>query len=306
MAWMPHEPVMLREVLEALRVRPGGAYLDATAGGGGHAAEVLERLGDDGRLVLLDRDPEALTRLEERFGGDPRVSIVRAVFRDLLRQPYVTSAGPFDGILFDFGVSSHQIDDPSRGFSFSGQGPLDMRMGDDTSRTAAEVVNDTSEAELARIIREYGEEKAARRIAREIVARRPLSTTGELAAAVSAAIAGPKAVKSRARVFQAIRIEVNAELTAIDEALPAALELLAVGGRLVTLAYHSLEDRRVKEFIRGHGPKPVDPLLPPTAEEEEPPRLKEVVKGAGKPSEEELQRNPRARSARMRVAEKRH
>jgi len=299
-----HQPVMLAETIDLLSVRPAGVYLDATAGGGGHTAAILERLGEGGSVVALDRDSEAHRRLEARFDREKRVVLVRTDFAEIGTNQTVLAHAPYAGVLFDFGLSSRQIDDPARGFSFSQDGPLDMRMDDRLPLTAAEVVNGFEEADLVRLFRENGEEPQARRIAHEVVASRPLNSTGSLAEVVRRVVKGPKQVKALARVFQAIRIEVNGELAAIDRALPSAVALLGAGGRLVTLAYHSLEDRRVKEFFRiSSQPEPVDPFLPQQEREVVKP-LRMVTRGAVKATEAEIETNPRARSARLRAAER--
>ncbi|MCB2197820.1 16S rRNA (cytosine(1402)-N(4))-methyltransferase RsmH [bacterium] len=299
-----HQPVMLQETIHHLAVLPQAVYLDATAGGGGHTAALLERLDPDGLVVALDRDSEAHQQLEARFAGDSRVVAVRADFGEIGQNPDVRRYAPYAGILFDFGVSSHQIDDATRGFSFGKEGPLDMRMDDRQSLTAADVVNDYSESDLVLILREFGEEPRAKRVAAKMIEARPIETTRELVEAIRPVAGGPQQVKMLARVFQAIRIEVNGELESIDQALPASVDLLQRGGRLVTLAYHSLEDRRVKEFMRKMtGEREVDPFLPPSGElSEEVLRL--VSRKAIKPSAGEIEQNPRARSARLRVAEK--
>lgn len=300
-----HQPVMLQETIYHLAVLPQAVYLDATAGGGGHTSALLERLGPEGLVVALDRDAESHEQLEARFAGDSRVVAVRADFGEIGRHPDVRKHAPYAGVLFDFGVSSHQIDDAARGFSFGQAGPLDMRMDDRQELTAANVVNEYGLAELIRVLREFGEEPRAKRVASKIFEARPIGTTRELVEAVRSVVQGPQQVKMLARVFQAIRIEVNGELESIDRALPAAVDLLGVGGRLVTLAYHSLEDRRVKEFMREMtGEKAVDPFLPPSEADKGREVLRLITRKAMKPSEEEIGRNPRARSARLRVAEK--
>jgi 16S rRNA (cytosine1402-N4)-methyltransferase len=288
--------VLLGEVLEALAVRADGRYLDATLGRGGHAAAILERLGEQGELLAVDRDPEAVRAGQRRFVGDRRVSIVRGNFAEL--ESIVREAGftaGFDGILVDLGVSSPQLDDPARGFSFLRDGPLDMRMDPDSGESAA--------AWLAR-----AGERHARRIARAILrgrAEAPIETTGRLAAVIAGAIPGrPEPGKHPAtRSFQAIRIHVNQELAALDAVLAQSLGLLAPGGRLCVISFHSLEDRRVKRFIRRNAqvaePWRGLPDVPAHAR----PRLRAVGK-AIRPGEVEVAANPRARSSVLRVAEK--
>lgn len=304
-----HAPVLLGEVLEALAVRADGRYLDATLGRGGHAAAILGRLGEQGELLAVDRDPEAIRAGQRRFVGDRRVSIARGNFAELqhLAREAGFTAG-FDGVLVDLGVSSPQLDDPQRGFSFLRDGPLDMRMDPDSGESAAAWLARATEDEITRVLRDYGEERHARRIARAILRARaeaPIDTTGRLAAVVAAAIPGrPEPGKHPAtRSFQAIRIHVNQELAALDAVLEQSLELLAAGGRLAVISFHSLEDRRVKRFIRRHAevaePWRGLPDVPVHAR----PRLRAVGK-AVRASDDEVAANPRARSAVLRVAEK--
>lgn len=299
-----HVPVMVEQVVAGLNIRAGGRYLDATAGGGGHTDALLAHLDDRGRVVACDRDPEAIARLEERFRRDLRVTVYRVNFAGIGGDPIVGRFAPYDGVLFDFGVSSRQIDDPQRGFSFMHDGPLDMRMDRTQPLTAADVANDYPEAELARVLREYGEQPRARRIAAEIVRARPLATTAGLAAVIERAAAGRERTKTLARVFQALRIEVNGELDAIDRALRAAYDLLAANGRLVALSYHSLEDRRVKRFLREMAGEEEDRWLALPTTGERAVRMRALPRSAVKPGAEEIERNPRARSARLRIGEK--
>ncbi|NGP52183.1 16S rRNA (cytosine(1402)-N(4))-methyltransferase RsmH [Thioalkalivibrio sp. XN8] len=304
-----HAPVLLGEVLEALAVRRDGCYLDATLGRGGHAAAILERLGEEGKLLAVDRDPEAIRAGRRRFAGDQRVSIARGNFAELehIAREAGFAAG-FDGMLVDLGVSSPQLDDPQRGFSFLRDGPLDMRMDPESGDSAAAWLARAGEDEISRVLRDFGEERHARRIARAILRARdeaPIETTGRLAAVIAAAIPGrPEPGKHPAtRSFQAIRIHVNQELAALDAVLQQSLALLAAGGRLCVISFHSLEDRRVKRFIRRHAevaePWRGLPEVPPHAR----PRLRAVGK-AVRASEAEVAANPRARSAVLRVAEK--
>ena len=301
--YRPHMPVMVRDVTEVLVVDPSGTYLDTTAGGGGHTAAMLERLDDRGRVIALDRDSDALETLRVRFADDPRVTVVAGNFRDIGRLKDIQGNAPYSGMLFDFGLSSHQIDEPRRGFSFMADGPLDMRMDQTLQRTAQEVVNGMSQRELAKIFREYGEVKSPNKVAEHIIKARPFSTTTQLADAVSP---GPRRdMKRLAQVFQAIRIEVNGELEAIDEALAASVDLLAIGGRFVTLAYHSLEDRRVKRFIRRESGEAVEERgVPVELRSQVQARLHAVERNAREASREEIEVNPRARSVRMRIAER--
>lgn len=304
-----HAPVLLGEVLEALAVRQDGCYLDATLGRGGHAAAILERLGEEGKLLAVDRDPEAIRAGERRFVGDRRVSIVRGNFAELGRLAREAGFGSgFDGALVDLGVSSPQLDDAARGFSFLRDGPLDMRMDPDSGESAADWLARASENDISRVLRDFGEERHARRIARAIVRARseaPIDTTGRLAAVIKAAMPGrPEPGKHPAtRSFQAIRIYVNQELAALDAVLEQLLEVLRPGGRLCVISFHSLEDRRVKRFIRHHAevaePWRGLPEIPAHAR----PRLHRVGK-AIRAGEAEVAANPRARSAVLRVAEK--
>ena len=299
-----HAPVMLAEVIEALQIRPDGRYLDGTFGRGGHAREVLARLGSEGRLLLMDRDPEAIAQAEETFGKDARVRIRHGSFAELADWP--ETAQGLDGVLFDLGVSSPQLDDARRGFSFQAQGPLDMRMDPGSGPSAAEWLAAAPEAEIAEVLREYGEERLGRRIAKAIVERRAtaaLATTAELAELVARTIGYRERHKHPAtRTFQALRIAVNDELGALDRGLRGALERLRPGGRLVVISFHSLEDRVVKRFIRGQDAMPANRRnLPPVDVPASP--LAAISKGFA--AEAELGRNPRARSAVLRVAEKR-
>ena len=306
-----HKPVMLKEVLEVLRVKPDGTYIDCTVGGGGHAAGILKLLGPQGRLVGLDRDPEALAAARVRLGNDPRVWLVRTNFRRLAPVTAELGINAVDGILYDLGVSSYQLDNPDRGFTYWEDVALDMRMDREETVTAADLLNTLSAAELARVIREYGEERWAARIADFIVAeraRRPVTTTGRLVEIIKMAVpAGARRIGPHParRTFQALRIVVNQELDALKESLPQALALLKPGGRLVVLSYHSLEDRIVKEFIRAAaGGGCVCPPAAPVCVCGKKPQLVPLTKRPRTPTGEELGRNPRSRSARMRAAEK--
>jgi 16S rRNA (cytosine1402-N4)-methyltransferase len=303
-----HVPVLLDAVLDGLAVHGDGRYLDGTFGRGGHAAAILEQLDASGRLLVIDRDPDAVAAARARFGSDPRVHAEQGNFADM--QALATDAGldgDFDGILLDLGVSSPQLDDPARGFSFMADGPLDMRMDTTRGPTAADWLNSATEDELARVIRRYGEERFARRVARAIVTARaeaPLTRTGRLAEVVAGAI--PRREPGRhpaTRAFQAIRIHLNRELESVALGLDAALELLATGGRLCVISFHSLEDRMVKRFIRDHSREDEVwrglPAMPESAR----PALRPVGK-ARRADAAEVRANPRARSAVLRVAER--
>ena len=291
-----HVPVLLEEVLEYLNVRPGGVICDATLGLAGHSSEIAKRLGGRGRLIGFDRDPEAMevakVRLEEvraELGEEmPEVVLVAKAFSEAANE---IEPGSLDGLLADFGVSSLQLDEAHRGFSFRTDGPLDMRMDTRTGETAEQVVNQEDENELADLIYEFGEERRSRRIARAIVRARPITTTAELARIVSAAAPSMKGDKIHpaTRTFQALRIRVNNELGEIQSLLKSAGSLLKPGGRLVLISFHSLEDRLVKDAFREAGRAKVFEVL----------TKKPVVA-----DEQEQMRNPRSRSAKLRAAEK--
>jgi 16S rRNA (cytosine1402-N4)-methyltransferase len=295
--------VLLTEAVEALVTRPEGLYVDGTFGRGGHARAILERLSPAGRLVAFDRDPQAVAAALRIV--DPRLSIRHASFADMTAELSALDISQVHGVLLDLGVSSPQIDDPSRGFSFRADAPLDMRMDTTRGETAAAFLERADEREIARVLREYGEERAAVQIAKALVARREggaaVRRTGELAALVA------RAVKSRepgqdpaTRTFQALRIHVNAELEALEQGLAAALELLAPRGRLAVISFHSLEDRIVKAFIARESRDEPDrraPFAPPKA-------LRLVALARVRPSAAEVAANPRARSAVLRVAER--
>ncbi len=305
-----HRPVLFDEVLAALTVRPDGIYLDGTFGRGGHASAILAQLSATGRLLATDKDPEAVRTAERLFAGDPRFSIVRGSYTVLGHEAAKRGwQGKVDGILLDLGVSSPQLDDAARGFSFRAEGPLDMRMDPEVGESAADWLTHAAEAEIAAILKDYGEERYAKRIARAIVKTRetegPISTTARLAEVIAAA--HPRWERDRhpaTRSFQAIRIHINRELEELDAILPQVADLLAPGGRLAVISFHSLEDRRVKRFIREmeRGRDELPPDLPVRTADFKP-RLRSVGK-AIRASEAELQANPRARSAVLRVAEK--
>ncbi|WP_328796992.1 16S rRNA (cytosine(1402)-N(4))-methyltransferase RsmH [Luteimonas deserti] len=305
-----HLPVLYAQVLEGLRVHADGRYLDGTFGRGGHAGGVLERLGADGRLLVMDKDPEAIAVAQARFGDDTRVAVRRGSFADLAHWDDATAA-PLDGVLFDLGVSSPQLDVAERGFSFGKDGPLDMRMDPDAGESAAEWIARADEGAIADVLWTYGEERMSRRIARAIVARRaeaPFLRTADLAAVIAANVPrgrskpGQKETHPATRSFQAIRIHVNRELADLETGLDAALDALRAGGRLAVISFHSLEDRIVKRFIAGHAKAPAGNRRLPEAAPFVP-RLR-IVADATKADDGELRANPRARSAVLRVAEK--
>jgi 16S rRNA (cytosine1402-N4)-methyltransferase len=303
-----HRPVLLDEALDALNIRPDGIYLDGTFGRGGHSAAILERLNENGSLLAMDKDPQAIAVAHSRFAGDSRFSIVRGSYTMLGQEVEKRGwKGKVDGILLDLGVSSPQLDDPGRGFSFRHDGPLDMRMDPDSGISAAEWLAEAGEAEIAQVLKEYGEERFARRIARAIVRERgqaPITTTARLAKIV--AEANPKWERDKhpaTRSFQAIRIFINAELEELELVLEQSVEMLAPGGRLALISFHSLEDRRVKRFIRDEARGGDFPAGLPVTEAQLKRRLRPVGKDI-RAGQAELAQNPRARSAVLRVAER--
>lgn len=287
-----HWPVMVSEVLESLGVHPGGTYIDCTLGDGGHAVAILEAATSadrKGRLLGLDADPEAVVAASERLRGFGTAAVVvNTNFEHLEATANEQGFVPADGILFDLGLSSRQLDAEDRGFSFRREGPLDMRFAKAGELTAEMVLNEWSEEDLANLIYEYGEEPRSRRIARAIVNARPITDAKQLADLVARASGYPKGRTHPAtRTFQALRIAVNHEIEALKAALSQATHVLDEGGRLVTISYHSLEDREIKRFVNGS-----DDIVP-------------VSKKVIRPTREEVQRNPRSRSAKLRVAERR-
>lgn len=312
MAALSHIPVLLYESLDGLKIKADGVYIDGTFGRGGHSRQILQRLEPNGRLIGLDRDLEAVAEGQELEAEDPRFSIVHTPFshlvevcaeRDLL--------GKVDGILLDIGVSSPQLDDGQRGFSFDKDGPLDMRMDQSAEKSAQTVIATYDEKQLAYVFKVYGEERFAHKVAKAIVKRResvPFTTTKDLANVIAGAIPGKPTPKHKAtRCFQALRIEVNSELEELKQALQGALQVLAPQGRLCVITFHSLEDRIVKTFFReqSEGEK-VPSVVPLTAAQLEELRLRsatlELVGGPQKAGEQELEHNVRARSATLRVA----
>ena len=286
-----HVSVLLREAIEFLAVKPGGLYVDATVGLGGHAVEIARRLGQPGRLIGLDKDPAALERASERLKqlgeNAPEIQLVHSSFAELAS---LVEERSVDGVLADLGVSSLQFDDAARGFSFRADAPLDMRMNPQSGMTAEQVVNQLSERELADLIYEFGEERRSRRIARAIVRARPIRSTGHLADVVSAAARPMKpGIHPATLTFQALRIYVNRELEDLRKLLESAPRVLKSGGRLVIVSFHSLEDRMVKDALRDGAHDGTYRLL----------TKKPVAAG-----EEEVRRNPRSRSAKLRAAER--
>ncbi len=307
---LSHRPVLLQEVLAALSLRSGGIYVDGTFGRGGHARGILEQLDPQGHLLALDRDPQAVAVARALFADDSRFEVVRGQY-SMMGQAIADRGwtGRVNGILLDLGVSSPQLDDPYRGFSFRHDGPLDMRMDPESGVSAAQWLDGATEAEIARVIRDFGEERFSRRIARAICAERvrePIVTTARLARIVAAAVPTREPGQDPAtRTFQAIRLHVNHELDELRAVLPQAVNALAPGGRLAVISFHSLEDRIVKDFIRVEARGDHFPPDMPVSAEMLSPRLRAVGRLI-RPGEQELRENPRARSAILRIAEKLH
>lgn len=304
----PHQSVLIEEGITGLDIKQNGFYVDGTFGRGGHTRGILKGLGVDGRLLVIDKDPEAVKAAERMAADDSRLIVERGTFAMLQRLIEGRDMmGKVDGVLLDLGVSSPQLNDPDRGFSFMNDGPLDMRMDDSSGLPVSQWLHTASEQDITRVLREYGEERFAKRIARAIVNTRietPIETTRQLSDIVSQASPTHDRHKHPAtRTFQALRIFINNELEDLKACLSQILDVLAVSGRLVVISFHSLEDRIVKRFIRTHargGEFP--PGMPVTAQQFKP-RLRAIGKAVF-PSAEEIERNPRARSAVMRIAEK--
>jgi 16S rRNA (cytosine1402-N4)-methyltransferase len=308
-----HTPVLLREAVDALAVTPCGIYVDGTFGRGGHSRSILERLGEFGRLIAFDRDPTAFAAGQALEAGDARFCMIHSSFSRIQEVLRKLDVDQVDGILLDLGVSSPQLEEADRGFSFRLDGPLDMRMDTSEGQTAAEWLASASQAHMEEVIKNYGEERFAKQIARAIVAarsRQPITTTHQLAAIVATAVRSRKREDKQnpaTRTFQAIRIYINQELEKLSLVLPQCVEVLKPGGRLVAISFHSLEDRIVKRFMRESAnpdtlPKDV-PLRAIEVQRLSRHKLRVVGKALG-PAEEELAANPRARSAVMRVAER--
>ena len=296
-----HTPVMLQECIEYLITDSNGTYIDATLGGGGHTLAILNSLGPDAKVFGVDQDQQAIEAASQRIGEDPRCTILKGNFgylSTLLPPPY---KGQVAGILLDLGVSTHQLKEADRGFSFQKEGPLDMRMGAYTGLTAYDVINTYDYERLKDILFHFGEERGSRKIAQSIIEARPIESTQELSAIISEQVPRKFRIKSLARVFQAIRIEVNQELEVLKQVLQQGLELLAPGGRMVVMSYHSLEDRLVKNFMKSGNFEGIiekdfygNPVCPLT------PINRQVIT----PNDQEIDRNPASRSAKLRVAEK--
>ena len=303
-----HQTVLLNEAVDALSIRSDGIYVDGTFGRGGHSKKILMNLGPTGRLIVFDKDPQAIEVAMKLASEDARVSVVHNGFSSLNTALNELGIAKVDGILLDLGISSPQIDDGSRGFSFRFDAPLDMRM--DTSRglTAAQWLSEAEEKDIAEVIKTYGEERFNRQIARAIVERRtenPITTTGELAALAAQVVRTRERGQDPAtRTFQAIRIFINRELEEVKNVLPQAIESLSVRGRLAVISFHSLEDRIVKQYFKSLVEKPKLPRWAMVKDEDLPAAPIELMGKAIKPSAEEISANPRSRSAIMRVVEK--
>ena len=301
-----HVPVLLQEVVKGLAVRPGGRYLDATVGGGGHAVAILEASAPTGTLLGLDRDPEAVARATARLAcyGD-RAKVIHASYGDLLTVAQREGVIPLDGVLFDLGFSSWQIQDAQRGFAFQVDGPLDMRFDPGSeSPTAADLVNESSLETLVDLLRRYGEEPRAMAIAQAIVRARPILSTRQLAEVVARAVGRRGRVHPATRTFQALRIAVNRELEILERALPQALMALKPGGRLAVISFHSLEDRIVKRFFQQEARDCICPPELPVCQCHHRRTIQLLVRKPIVPSPEEVEANPRSRSAKLRIVER--
>lgn len=299
----PHQPVLCAETATYLVTISDGLYIDGTLGFGGHTQQILNRLGADGKIFGFDLDPEAISYCRQRFRGESRLRIIQESFRELDQMMQAQNIFA-NGVLLDLGLSSLQIDNPQKGFSFSCDGPLDMRFNPKRGIPAADLLNTFRESEIADIIYQYGEERRSRQIAKRIVKYRrnkKISTTTELVNIIHS-VSGH--IKTVARVFQAIRIAVNDELNALKDALIGSQSILSSGGRLVVISYHSLEDRIVKRFIQNAESTCVCPPLIPICQCNKQQEMKVITRKPITPSGEEISKNPRARSAKMRVAEK--
>lgn len=305
-----HQPVMLKQVLEGLQLKPDGLYVDGTFGRGGHAAAILQQLGTAGRLVVMDKDPQAIAHARELHDDDARVTIIHDDYSQMAaRLEMLGLAQQVDGVLLDLGVSSPQLDDAARGFSFTRNGPLDMRMNPQQGVSASQWLMNASEQEIADVLWQFGEERFSRRIARKIIEYRklqPISDTATLVEIIVGCVPAHKEKKHPAtRSFQAIRIQVNAELENIQQVLENLFEVIKIGGRMVVISFHSLEDRLVKRFFKQHSTPPSLPKGLPLRQSEVDAsvRLRTIGK-AIKASAEEIAQNARARSAVLRIAER--
>lgn len=302
---LAHQPVLYKEIIHALRPKSGGRYVDGTLGAGGHAAGLLAESQPAGQLLGLDVDPQALDLARQKLAPfGERVYTKLAPYTSLPDQLATLGWGSVDGILLDLGASSMQFDSPERGFSFLADGPLDMRFDPSNPLTAAEIVNTWPEVELVDILFRYGEEPAARHIARAIIRARPVGGTRELAAVIEKALGRRGPHHPATQTFQALRIAVNSELEAVEKVLPMAVQALGVGGRLAVISFHSLEDRLVKEYFRREGKDCLCPPRQPLCTCGHKANIKEITRRPITPTEQETSQNPRARSAKLRVAEK--
>lgn len=302
---MSHLPVLYQEIIHALRPHSPGRYVDGTVGAGGHARGILEACAPDGQLLGLDLDPQALALARETLAPfGKRAHLAQASYTSISQQLSQLGWNAVDGILLDLGLSSMQLDTPERGFSFQHDAPLDMRFSPLNPTSAATLVNTMDEDELADLLYRYGEEPNGRRIARAIVKARPLQTTRQLAEAVASVSPRKGRVHPATQTFQALRIAVNEELTSVAEVLPRAVTALKSGGRLAVISFHSLEDRIVKDFFREQSRELINPPYEPIYEHERKAILKEVNRKPILPTETEIADNPRARSAKLRIAEK--
>lgn len=304
-----HEPVLLQEVLEGLQVRSDAWYIDGTLGGGGHTEAILDRSAPAGRVLGIDADPAAIRRVRKRLGAyieTHRLILIQTHFAHMAEVARAVGLSLVDGILLDLGLSSFQLETPERGFAFAQEGPLDMRFDPTVGESAADLLNHRSAQEIADILYRYGEEHRSRRIAQAIVQHRPIRTTEQLATIVEQAVGGRRGARTHpaTRTFQALRIAINDELGQLERVLPQTLELLNPGGRLAVISFHSLEDRIVKQWMRDEAqryvPDPAHPLGGIARE----PTLKIITKKPIVPAREEVARNPRSRSAKLRIAER--
>lgn len=301
-----HKTVLLQETIDSLVINKGGAYIDLTVGAGGHSEGILSRLGETGRLLAVDQDASALKIAQERL-RDERVTFAKSNFADISEVAIENDFSALDGIIADLGVSSMQLDRGERGFSFNKPADLDMRMDQEQGLTAADVVNNYKEAELIRILREYGGEEFAKKIAKEIVLTREkqlIIRTDQLAEVVRRVKKTKTKIDPATKTFQALRIEVNKELSVLESVLPQMVRLLKPGGRMAIISFHSLEDRIVKSFIERESRRCVCPPEFPKCVCDTKPTLKKITKKAVVASEKEIAENPRSRSARLRVAER--
>jgi 16S rRNA (cytosine1402-N4)-methyltransferase len=304
-----HIPVLLERSIELLVNRPDGVYVDGTLGGGGHSRQLLRQLGKDSRVFGFDQDADAIQHAQMLFQGESRMTVVHSNVVHLSDVLKKYDINVIDGILLDLGVSSHQIDVPDRGFSYRFSGPLDMRMDRENNVTAAEFIAQRSEQELAQVFFSYGEERNSRRIARAIVRERTtnaITDTAQLVGIIEKATPPQHRSKTLARIFQSLRIAVNDELSVLEETLDQAMDALDVGGRLVVISYHSLEDRIVKKFLRYEALDCVCPPRIPVCSCDKVSRVRILTSKHMEADENEIRRNPRARSARLRAGEKIH